>query len=89
MFASSRACLRRLGRPISTSAKSSISPVLLKRARSIAGEHAKLSIQNAENYDNATAKKIGELSPVTAALVEWDNAQNVITLPAPDTTGLY
>lgn len=57
--------------------KSFISPVLLNRARSIAREHAKLSSQNAENYDIATAKKIGELSTVTAALVEWDDAQNV------------
>jgi hypothetical protein len=64
-----------LRRPTST--KSFISPVLLNRARSIAGEHAKLSTQNAENYDVATAKKIGELSSVTAALAEWDTAQNV------------
>lgn len=62
---------------VSTTAESFISPVLLKRARSIAEEHAKLANQNAENYDVATAKKIGELSTVTAALAEWDNAQNV------------
>ncbi|KAF7512758.1 hypothetical protein GJ744_000325 [Endocarpon pusillum] len=63
---------------VSTTADSSISPVLLRRARSIAEEHTKLANQNAENYDVATAKKIGELSTVTAALAEWDNAQNSI-----------
>lgn len=62
---------------LSTAAESFISPVLLRRARSVAEEHAKLATQNAENYDVATAKKIGELSTVTAALAEWDNAQNV------------
>lgn len=73
-----RARLPRLERFQSTDTASSISPILLKRARSIAEEHAKLSTQNAENYDVATAKKIGELSTVTAALAEWDTAQNVI-----------
>lgn len=61
-----------------STATPSISPVLLQRARNIAAEHAKLSAQNAENYDIGTAKKIGELSSVTAALAEWDTAQNVI-----------
>lgn len=73
-----RARLPRLERFQSTDTASSISPILLKRARSIAEEHAKLSTQNAENYDVATAKKIGELSTVTAALAEWDTAQNSI-----------
>jgi hypothetical protein len=69
--------------PISTSSKAYISPVLLRRARSIAEEHERLSTQNAENYDSTRAKKIGELSSVTAALAEWDAAQNVSALPPP------
>ena len=51
--------------------------MLLNRARSVAAEHAKLSAQNAETYDVNTAKKIGELVSVTAALRAWDDAQNV------------
>ena len=42
-------------------------------------EHAKLSAQNAENYDVAVAKKIGELGPVTEALKNWQDAQHVGT----------
>jgi hypothetical protein len=43
----------------------------------VASEHARLSAENAENYDLAVAKKIGEMSPVRAALIEWEDAQNV------------
>ena len=81
-----------LGRTIaarSTSTKSFISPLLLKRARSIAEQHAKLSTQNAEDYNIATAKKIGELSTVTAALAEWDTANNVIASSWLHTRALY
>jgi peptide chain release factor 1 len=63
---------------VSTSKSPFISPVLLKRARSIAAEHTQLSHQNAEKYEVETAKKIGELSTVASALAEWENAQNVI-----------
>jgi hypothetical protein len=43
----------------------------------VAAEHAKLAAQNAENYDVAVAKKIGELGPVTTALKDWQDAQHV------------
>ena len=56
---------------------SSLSPFLLGRARNIAAEHAVLTKENAEKYDATKAKKIGELASVTAALANWDAAQNV------------
>jgi peptide chain release factor 1 len=68
---------------VSTIKTALISPVLLKRARSVAEEHAKLSTQNAKTYEVETAKKLGELSVVTAALAEWETAQNVTTLFSP------
>jgi hypothetical protein len=58
-----------------------LSPVLLQRARAIAAEHQHLSTANAENYDVAVAKKIGELGPVVAALKEWEDAQSVSSTP--------
>jgi len=54
-----------------------ISPILLERARAISEEHGQLSVRNVENYDVTVAKKIGELGPVTEALRDWENAQNV------------
>ncbi|KAL8243887.1 hypothetical protein R6Q59_010145 [Mikania micrantha] len=53
-----------------------LSTSLIERARSMRAEHAKLFAANAENFDTATAKKIGELTPVTEALREWEDAQN-------------
>ncbi|KIX00710.1 uncharacterized protein Z518_09775 [Rhinocladiella mackenziei CBS 650.93] len=53
-----------------------ISPILLQRARAIAAEHKQLSAANADNYDVSVAKKIGELSTVSTALREWEDAQN-------------
>lgn len=57
--------------------EASISPALLTRARSVSAEHAKLSAQNAENYDVQVAKKIGELGSITTALKNWQDAQHV------------
>lgn len=54
-----------------------LSPVLLRRAQAVASEHTRLSAENAENYDLAVAKKIGDMGPVTAALKEWEDAHNV------------
>lgn len=59
------------------SPEASISPTLLTRARSVAAEYTKLAAQNAESYDVAVAKKIGELGPVAAALKDWQDAQHV------------
>lgn len=55
------------------------SPVLLQRARAIASEHAQLTATNAENYDITTAKRIGELGGITAALKEYEDAQNSLS----------
>ena len=63
--------------PASFPAEASLSPNLLTRAQSGAAEHAKLAAQNAESYDVAVAKKIGELGPVTTALKDWQDAQHV------------
>ncbi|KAJ9497302.1 Peptide chain release factor 1, mitochondrial [Exophiala xenobiotica] len=53
-----------------------VSPILLRRARAVAAERDQLSAANAESYDVAVAKKIGELSPVCTALKDWEDAQN-------------
>lgn len=71
--------LVRLQSTATTSSDGILSPVLLRRAKSIAEEHARLSAENAENYDLTIAKKIGEIGPVAAALKEWDEAHNVCT----------
>ena len=71
--------LVRLQSTATTSSDGILSPVLLRRAKSIAEEHARLSAENAENYDLNVAKKIGEMGPVAAALKEWDEAHNVRT----------
>lgn len=42
----------------------------------MASEHDRLSIETAEKFDSKIAKRIGELSRVTTALKEWDDAQN-------------
>ncbi|KAL6246112.1 Peptide chain release factor 1, mitochondrial [Rhinocladiella similis] len=59
--------------------ESQLSPILLRRARSIAAEHAQLSAANIENYDVSIAKKIGELSSVCEALKDWEDAQNSLS----------
>jgi hypothetical protein len=36
-----------------------------------------LTTANADHYDVAVAKKIGELGEISSALKEWEEAQNV------------
>ncbi|RVX75254.1 hypothetical protein B0A52_00606 [Exophiala mesophila] len=55
---------------------STISPLLLQRARSIAAEQKRLSQENALNYNVTVARKIGELGPVACALKDWEDATN-------------
>ncbi|KAJ9603901.1 Peptide chain release factor 1, mitochondrial [Cladophialophora chaetospira] len=55
-----------------------LSPILLRRARAIAADHQQLSASNAETYDVAVAKKIGELGPIVTALKEWEDAQSAL-----------
>lgn len=62
---------------IPTSSDVGLSAVLLNRARSAANEHADLSKLLAENFDTKIAKRVGELTPVTKALREWENTNNV------------
>ena len=59
---------------------------MLNRARSIAAEHARLSEQLADSFDTKTAKRVGELAPVTNALKEWDKANEVCS---PSTSSIY
>ncbi|KAK1977446.1 RF-1 domain-containing protein [Colletotrichum cereale] len=49
-------------------------PALLQRARSIAAEHDALARSLESDYDIKTARRLGELSSVVAALREWERA---------------
>ncbi|KAI0098870.1 release factor [Nemania sp. FL0031] len=81
-----RRCITALARPLnrsfirfaSTTATNSLPPALLDRARSIAREHDQLAAVLESNFDTKTAKRVGELSRVAAALKEWDAAQSSI-----------
>jgi peptide chain release factor 1 len=44
----------------------------------MASEHDQLSAETAEKFDSKIAKRIGELSRVTAALKEWEDTQKSI-----------
>lgn len=56
----------------------SISPALLQRARATAEEHTRLSTKIADSFDTASAKRLGELTPITDALQEWERASESI-----------
>lgn len=60
-----------------STATPTISSSLLGRARSIAAEHDRLSRQIQHEYNSRTAQKIGELSPTTKALNDWETATTV------------
>ncbi|MCJ1391227.1 hypothetical protein MMC18_004089 [Xylographa bjoerkii] len=62
-----------------TSSGATLSPTFLGRAHGIAAEHAELSKQLAKNYDVKIAKKVGELSPTSTALSEWEQASSSFT----------
>lgn len=53
-----------------------VSPFLLSRARSSAEEHATLTSKLADSYDTSTAKRLGELTPVTDALNSYNDAMS-------------
>lgn len=74
--ASPRPLSRRGARLQSTAASQSveITPALLSRARSVAKEHAAATAKLAVDFDTRAAKKLGELTSVTAALKEWEKA---------------
>lgn len=61
-----------------SSITNNISPALLARARSIANEHATLAERLASEYDGKTAKRLGELSPTTLAIKEYDKAVSAL-----------
>lgn len=61
----------------SANTTTTISPVYLDRARSIAGEHEKLSRQLAKGYDAKIARKVGELNTTALALKKWESASKV------------
>ncbi|CAG8949819.1 hypothetical protein HYFRA_00004144 [Hymenoscyphus fraxineus] len=66
---------RRLLRFASTANNGSFSPVLLARARNMAAEHDRLSLETAESFDAKTNKRIGELKGVTYALKQWEESE--------------
>ena len=63
-----------------TSNAATLSPTFLGRARALTAEYAELSDQLAKNYDVQTAKKVGELSPTSSALSDWEQASSVSDL---------
>ncbi|KAI0537177.1 release factor [Xylaria digitata] len=81
-----RRCITALARPLnrsfirfaSTNTTSGLPLVLLQRARNIAKEHDQLTAALESDFDAKTAKRVGELSRVAAALKEWDAAQSSI-----------
>ncbi|KAI1496341.1 peptide chain release factor 1 [Biscogniauxia marginata] len=81
-----RSCIKELARPVSrqfarlasTDAPKTLPTVLLRRAQNLAAEHTKLSAALEVEFDTKTAKRIGELSRVTAALKEWEAAQHSV-----------
>ncbi|KAI1308500.1 release factor [Xylaria venustula] len=81
-----RRCITALRRPLnqsfsrlaSTDATSTLPPVLLERARKIAKEHDQLTTALEADFNPEKAKRVGELSRVTAALKEWEAAQSSI-----------
>ncbi|MCJ1435372.1 hypothetical protein MMC27_004744 [Xylographa pallens] len=60
-----------------TSSTATLSPTFLGRARALTAEYAELSDQLAKNYDVNIAKKVGELSPTSTALSDWEQASSV------------
>jgi peptide chain release factor 1 len=54
-----------------------LSITLLNRARLVASEHSKLSASLAENFDARVAKRLGEVTPITDTLKEWDKSTDV------------
>ncbi|KAF2963492.1 hypothetical protein GQX73_g10084 [Xylaria multiplex] len=81
-----RRCITALARPLnqsfirfaSTNPTSALPLVLLQRARNIAKEHDQLAAALESDFDTKTAKRVGELSRVAAALKEWDAAQSSV-----------
>ncbi|KAJ3552480.1 hypothetical protein NPX13_g11100 [Xylaria arbuscula] len=66
------------GELLTINTSSALPLVLLERARNIAKEHDQLAVALESDFNAKTAKRIGELSRVTAALKEWDTAQSSI-----------
>ncbi|EGE02712.1 peptide chain release factor 1 [Trichophyton equinum CBS 127.97] len=62
-----------------TPKEAELSPILLNRARALAAEHATLTAKQAESFERAAAKRIGEIAPVANALKDWDTAHESIT----------
>lgn len=67
--------IRRYSAVAATSA--TLPPVLLQRARKLADEHGKLAseLATATSYDEKSAKRIGEIAGVAAALKEFERAK--------------
>ncbi|CAI4215300.1 unnamed protein product [Parascedosporium putredinis] len=64
-------------------------PALLQRARDLTSEHARLAASLSDAFDTKTAKRVGELSLVAAALAEFDAAHDSLAelrglLSSPD-----
>lgn len=60
--------------------RSGLSPALLRRAQSMRDEHGALNTKLSANFDGKTARRVGELSGVTRALNEYEDAQAAVSV---------
>lgn len=58
--------------------EATLHPTLLARAHSLSAEHAALSATLSEAFSTATARRVGELSPIATALKSYQAAQSAV-----------
>lgn len=61
---------------VSVSRLDTLSPALLRRARTLSDEHTALNKKLQDNFDGKIARRVGELSVVNSALGEYEEATN-------------
>lgn len=62
-----------------TATRETLSPVLLSRARAAAREHASIEARLAAAFDTTSAKRLGDLLPITHALQRYEKASESLT----------
>ncbi|KAF8244491.1 release factor [Wilcoxina mikolae CBS 423.85] len=60
----------------SGSRSETLTPALLRRARTLSDEHAALNKKLQDNFDGKIARRVGELSTINNALKEYEEATN-------------
>jgi len=61
------------------SARTTLSPTLLSRARAATREHAAIEEKLALSFDTSSAKRLGDLLPITTALQKWEKASESLS----------